>query len=69
MYNLPQSSRQDYRLTSNTPSWLNFAANIIITVLTMTIIMQNNKIIELNEKKVRDDKENLQILQEIKNKL
>jgi len=31
--------------------------------------MQNNKIIELNEKKVRDDKENLQILQEIKNKL
>ena len=55
--------------TSNTPSWLNACANIIIIGMTAVIIRQNYKLIQLNEQKIAEDRENIKILQEINENL
>lgn len=65
----PRQKQNDYTFTSNTPSWLNACANIIIIGMTAMIIAQNNKLIQLNEEKINDENTTNKILQEIKEKL
>ena len=71
MYILTRENQDSRCLTwtSNSPSWLNFAANVIIIGMTAVIISQNCKLIQLNEQKIAEDKENLRVLQEIKEKI
>ena len=70
MYMIPQNKPQnDILWTSNTPSYLNFAANILILGLTYIIIRQNYRIIQLNEQKVSDEVTTNNILKRIEEKL
>ena len=70
MYMIPQNKPQnDILWTSNTPSYLNFAANILILGLTYIIIRQNYRIIQLNEQKVSDEITTNNILKQIEEKL